>query len=224
MTRLLLNFLIFPGFLFSALAGLMACWIDRKLSARLQWRVGPPWNQNFYDILKLLGKETVFPAGAAKVTFLLAPYLGLLTVTLAAAILGCAMLPQPQGFGGDLVVMVYLLAIPAIASIIGASSSCNPLASVGASREMKLALAYELPLILSVITVAVKSAGSIRLGEIINYQMVSGPHLFSWSGALAFITALICLQAKAGLAPFDLSEAEQELMAGVLIEYSGQPL
>src|SRR3989338_3746288 len=126
MTRLLLNFLIFPGFLFSALAGLMACWIDRKLSARLQWRVGPPWNQNFYDILKLLGKETVFPAGAAKVTFLLAPYLGLLTVTLAAAILGCAMLPQPQGFGGDLVVMVYLLAIPAIASIIGASSSCNP--------------------------------------------------------------------------------------------------
>ncbi len=222
--KILFSFLIFPGFLFSAVIGLMACWIDRKVTARLQYRVGPPWNQNFYDILKLLGKETIFPANAAKFTFLLAPFLGLLSIILVATILGCGIMAPAGGFSGDLIVIVYLLTIPAIALIIGASSSRNPLASIGASREMKLLLAYELPFILSVLAVAVKSAGAIRLGEIINCQIISRSHILSWSGFLAFLSALICLQAKIGITPFDMSEAEQELMAGVLIEYSGLPL
>ncbi|MBU4346289.1 MAG: NADH-quinone oxidoreductase subunit H, partial [Candidatus Omnitrophica bacterium] len=62
--RLLFNYLIFPGFLFSAFIGLMAGWIDRKVTARIQWRVGPPWYQNFVDIIKLLGKETIVPETA----------------------------------------------------------------------------------------------------------------------------------------------------------------
>ena len=216
----LFNYLIFPGLLFSSVIGLLAGWIDRKVTARLQWRVGPPWHQNFTDILKLLGKEVILPGGAG-LTFMLSPVLGLLSLVLVATLLGNCLLGAAQGFSGDLIVVLYLLVIPAIALIVGAFSSKNPLASVGASREMKLVLAYELPFILSVITVIIKSAGSIQLGEILNRQVNFGSNIASFSGALAFLVALLCMQAKLCLVPFDASEAEQEIMAGVLIEYSG---
>lgn len=221
--RILFDYLIFPGFLFTAFVGLIAGWVDRKVTARIQWRVGPPWHQNFTDIIKLLGKETIVPQGAA-LTFLLSPCFGILSVSLAAAILGMVFIMPLQGFIGDLIVALYLLIIPAIAMILGASSSRNPLASVGASREMKLVLAYELPFILSVIVVIIKSAGSIQLGQILNHQIDFGSNIASISGFLAFLVAFICMQAKLGLVPFDASEAEQEIMGGTLIEYSGLPL
>jgi NADH-quinone oxidoreductase subunit H len=222
--RILFNYLIFPGFLFSACIGLIAGWIDRKVTARIQWRVGPPWYQNFVDIVKLLGKETIIPQGAAKLTFLLSPFLGLLSAVLVATILGVTVRLPLESFAGDLIVVLYLLVIPAIAIIIGASSSRNPLASVGASREMKLVLGYELPFILSIIVVIIKSAGTIQLGSILNHQINFGSNLVSWSGILAFIVTIFCMQAKLCFVPFDMSEAEQEIMAGALIEYSGLPL
>jgi len=221
--NLLLSYLIFPGFLFSAVAGLLSCWVDRKVSARVQWRKGPPWHQNFTDIIKLLGKETIVPEGA-KATFLLAPCLGLLSLVLVATILGRSIILPAGGFSGDLIVVLYLLIIPAISLIIGASASRNPLASVGASREMKLVLAYELPFILAVIAVIIKSGGVIQLGQILNHQSNFGSNIASWSGALAFIIAILCMQAKLGFVPFDAAEADQEIMGGVLIEYSGLPL
>ena len=223
MVKLLFNYLIFPGFLFSAVIGLLAGWVDRKVTARIQWRVGPPWYQNFADIVKLLGKETIVPQGA-KLTFLLSPFLGLLSVILVAAILGVSLRLPQESFIGDLIVILYLLIIPAISIIIGASSSRNPLASIGASREMKLVLAYELPFILSIIAIIIKSQGIIQIGSIINHQINFGSNLASGSGFLAFIVAILCMQAKLGLVPFDASEAEQEIMGGALIEYSGLPL
>lgn len=220
--NLLLSFFIFPGFLFSACVGLLACWLDRKVSARLQWRQGPPWHQNFTDILKLLGKETIVPQGA-KWTFLLAPYFGFLSLILSATILGKAIISPTESFAGDIIVILYLLMIPALCLIIGASSSRNPLASIGVSREIKLILSYELPFILTIVTIIIKSGGVIGLGGIINAQSLSS-NFFSLSGALSFIVAIFCMQAKLGFTPFEISEAEQEIMGGVLIEYSGLPL
>jgi len=202
----------------------MACWIDRKVTARIQWRVGPPWYQNFVDILKLTYKEIILPQGGATATFLLAPVLGFLASVLTAAILGNALIDTSQAFLGDIIVVLYLLVIPAIALIIGASSSGNPLASVGASREMKMVMAYELPFIFCIIAMLVKSGGNIRLGQIIEHQLYFGSNIASPSGAVAFIVSLMCIQAKLGFPPFDASEADQELMGGVLIEYSGWPL
>jgi NADH-quinone oxidoreductase subunit H len=222
--KLLFNYLVFPGFLFSACVGLIAGWVDRKVTARIQWRQGPPWYQNFTDIIKLLGKETIIPRDAARLTFLLSPFLGLLSSILVATILGMSILNPQKGFVGDLIVVLYLLIIPAIAIIAGASASKNPLASVGASREMKLVLGYELPFILSVIAVIIKSGASIRVGLILNHQINSGSNLAFLSGALAFLVAIICMQAKLGFVPFDMAEAEQEIMAGTCIEYSGLPL
>ncbi|MBI4982926.1 MAG: NADH-quinone oxidoreductase subunit H [Candidatus Omnitrophica bacterium] len=214
------NYLVFPGLIFSVFAGLMACWIDRKVSARLQWRVGPPWHQSITDIIKLLGKETIFPQGG-KFTFLLAPFLGFLSASLVAAILGWSILNPDKSFSSDLIVVLYLLLVPAVAVILGASASRNPLASVGASREMKMVLAYELPFILAVIAMIIKSSGAIQLGKIINHQLFFGSNILSFSGLLAFLSIIFCIQAKLGLVPFDASEAEQEIMGGALIEYSG---
>lgn len=221
--RLLFNYLIFPGFLFSACVGLIAGWVDRKVTARLQWRLGPPWYQNFMDIIKLLGKETIMPEGA-KLTFLLSPFFGFLSAVLVATILGITVGSLKESFNGDLIVVLYLLIIPAISLIVGASSSGNPLASIGASRELKLVLGYELPFILSLIVVIIRSGGSIQFGAIMNHQINFGANIASLSGLAAFIVAILCMQAKLCLVPFDASEAEQEIMGGVLIEYSGLPL
>ena len=100
---ILFYFLIFPGFLFTAVAGMLASWVDRKVTARIQWRVGPPWFQSFADFMKLLGKETIVPAGA-RGTFLLAPFLSLTAVTLVAALLGVSILNSNTSFLGDIIV------------------------------------------------------------------------------------------------------------------------
>lgn len=220
---ILFDYIIFPGFLFSSLIGLLSCWLERKLTARLQWRVGPPWYQSFTDIIKLTGKEIIVPAGT-KFTFLLAPYIGLLGLILVSTMLGKSLIWPLESFSGDLIVIVYLLVIPAIAIIMGASSSRNAVASLGASREIKLVLGYELPFILSVIAVIIKTGGAIKIGNILARQADFGSNIFSLSGILAFVAAVFCFQAKLGFVPFDISEAEQEIMAGSLIEYAGLPL
>jgi NADH-quinone oxidoreductase subunit H len=221
--KILFHYLVFPGFLFASCIGLIAGWVDRKVTARVQWRKGPPWYQNFVDIIKLLGKETIMPE-AAGATFLFAPFLGLLSVVLVATILGLSVRFPLESFVGDLIVVLYLLTIPAISLILGASSSRNPLASIGVSREMKLVLGYELPFILSAIAIIIKSNGAIQIGAVINHQINFGANLFSFSGFLAFLVAIFCMQAKLCFVPFDMSEAEQEIMGGTLIEYSGLPL
>lgn len=219
MPELFFRYLFFPGFLFSAVVGLLAVWLDRKVTARLQWRVGPPWHQCFMDIVKLFNKEVIVPEGA-KITFISAPFLGLAGVTLLTTILGRSLFSLGAGFGQDMIVVMYLLLIPVLALIIGASASGNPLASIGVSREMKLVLSYELPFILAVITVIIKTK-AINLNAVLDYQAVYSSCVFSLSGLLAFLVALMCVVAKLGLGPFDISEAEQEIMGGVLIEYSG---
>lgn len=220
----LLSFLVFPGFLFTAVVGLFAGWIDRKLTARIQWRVGPPWYQNFIDFFKLMGKETILPANARRMTFLFAPFIGLIGATLVSLILWQMNLYPATSFLGDIIVVLYLSILPSLAVIIGGSASGNPLASLGASREMKLILAYELPFIVAIFTPVV-FIKDIRIGSIVTYQINNGMmfthHL---SSLIAFVVAFICMQAKLTFVPFDIPEAEQEIMAGPLIEYSGPPL
>ena len=161
--------------------GLITSWVDRKVTARVQARIGPPWFQPLADILKLLGKETLVPDEASRYVFLLAPLFGLAGIALSAGLLGYVMLFPGEGFLGDVVVLVYLLIIPAIALIIGASSTGNPIAIVGASREMKLILGYELPYLIVIASVIVKSGFDIRLASIIEAQSMNGWNLLSIS-------------------------------------------
>ncbi|MBN2415105.1 NADH-quinone oxidoreductase subunit H [bacterium] len=219
----LFAYVIFPGFLFTAVVGMLVSWIDRKVTARVQWRVGPPLFQPLYDFVKLLGKEIIVPRGASKATFLLAPLFGLAAVTLVSSMIWMASLYPDRGFVGDLIVVIYVMMIPSIAVIIGAFASKNRIASLGASREMKLMLADELPFLLAVMVVIIKSE-AVHLGQIYHYQETYGMIFSSWSGVLAMIVAVLCMQAKLTLVPFDIPEAETELMGGVFVEYSGPPL
>jgi len=224
MAKTLFYFIVFPGFLFTALIGLLVSWIDRKVTARVQWRVGPPLLQPFYDFVKLLGKETIAPQAGAKLTFLFSPIFGLAAVTIVSTMLWLVMISPEKTFLGDLIVVIYLLTIPSISIIIGGFASGNPLASLGASREMKMVLAYELPFILAIFTPVIKAQGIIRLGDLLQYQWANSIFLNSWSGFIAFVVAIICMQAKLALVPFDIPEAETEIVAGPYIEYSGAPL
>lgn len=214
-------FLIFPGVLFTAVAGLLLTWVDRKITARLQWRVGPPWYQPFVDFFKLLGKEFIVPKESSVWLFLLAPILGFAAVVVVSMILWAAMLNLLSGFSGDLIVVLYLSTIPALSVIIGGFASKNPMASLGASREVKLLLSYELPFIISVFVPVILSGGVINLGGLLDFQSRNSGFLNHPSAILAFITAIICVQAKLTLIPFDSPEAEAEIMSGAYIEYSG---
>ncbi|MBA7656706.1 NADH-quinone oxidoreductase subunit 8 [subsurface metagenome] len=216
-------FLIFPGFIFTAVVGLLASWVDRKVTARVQWRKGPPILQPLYDIVKLMGKETIVPEGGSRLTFLLSPLFGLAAVTIISTLLWRTIISPGTTFVGDLIVILYLLTIPPLAVIIGGFASRNPLASLGASREMKLILAYELPFVL-VAFIPVIKAGTIRIGEILSYQLNNGIAVSSLSGIIGFLVAILCMQAKLTLVPFDMPEAETEIMAGTYIEYSGVSL
>lgn len=216
---IILQYLIFPGLLFTGIAGLITSWVDRKVTAQVQMRVGPPFLQPFYDIGKLMIKETCVPNGGNTALFLTAPLIGLSAVGLASMILWRALLDPGTTFVGDLIVLLYLLVMPALGVVLGSFASRNPLASLGGSREIKLMIAYELPFVLAVL-VPVIQVHSIRLGDLLAGTAAAA----SPSGLIALFVAAICMQAKLTLVPFDMPEAETELSGGAFIEYSGPPL
>ncbi|RLF46673.1 MAG: hypothetical protein DRN29_04655 [Thermoplasmata archaeon] len=212
------------GFLAAAIIGMFAHWFDRKITAKVQWRVGPPFFQPLYDLVKLLAKEVIVPEGASRFLFLSAPLFGLAAVSVVSALLIRTVIFPQQTFIGDLIVVIYLLTIPSQAVILGAFASANPLASLGGSREMKLILSYELPFVLAILVPVIKAGDTIRLGAILEHQATHGAVIASISGVIAFVISLICMQAKLAKVPFDVPEAETEIMGGAYIEYSGAAL
>ncbi len=203
---------VIPG---TVILGLVACWIVRKVSALVQWRVGPPLCQPLYDIMKLMGKEILVPQDAQRTVFMAAPLVGLAGVLLLSMMLWRITVAQ-TAFIGDIIVAIYLMVLPSLALILGSSASGSPHAAIGTSREMKLVMGYELSLVLAFIVVIIKTGGQLDLATIAQ----QAPAL-SISGMLAFLVALLCVQAKLGFVPFDIAEAETEVAGGVLIEYSG---
>lgn len=212
--------LVFPGFVFTLAVGLLASWLVRKVSALVQYRVGPPVYQPVADVMKLMGKEILIPQDAHRAIFILAPLAGFSGVLLLSTVLWLS--TARIAYVGDIVVAMYLMVFPSLALILGGSASGSPHAAVGASREMKLVLSYELPLVLAFLVVIIKTAGLVAPGEQLSLAAISQhAPVLSISGALAFLVALLCIQAKLGFVPFDIAESESELASGVMIEYSG---
>jgi len=217
------KFLVFPGFLFTGALGLFLTWLDRKVAARVQWRVGPPWYQSFADIIKLFSKQVTLPDGASIGTFVISPIVGLSGIMLASSLLWAVNTSKESVFSGDLIVLIYLIALPSLALILGSFTSGSPFAQVGGSREMKLILSYELPFIIAVFTPVAKT-GSILFSSIIGFQAQHGMLISRPSCIAAFFVVMLCSLAKLGAVPFDTAEAEQEIAGGVLVEYSGSLL
>lgn len=218
--------LVFPGLLFAVVVGLLLAGIDRKILARMQKRKGPPILQPTYDFFKLMGKETIIPHAANRKAFLIAPVLGfvsLVVLMLFIPVFGYS----PFSTNGDLIIVLYLLTIPAVALIVGGSASGSPYAGIGISREMVTMMAYELPLVVVLLAVAKKVGGEslvFSLGEIGDWQAANGLLISHWALIPAAIAMLLVIPAEVGTQPFDVAEAETEICEGPLVEYSGAPL
>lgn len=223
----ILHMVLFPGGLFALTLGLFFKAVDRRVEARLQRRVGPPLVQPWLDIAKLCTKETLLPRTACKNAFLLAPVAGFAGMAVCAAFI-----PVPGVFGGlynmgDLLVLFYLLPIPAIAMMLGGSASSSPFGAVGFSREMLLMLAYEMPLLMILLAVAMMvgsqtgTAAEFSLLRIIDWQLAQGSLGFHPAIIPALVAYLIFLPGTMGVVPFDIPEAETEIIEGPLLEYGG---
>lgn len=215
--------LVFPGLIFTGVLGLVVGWLDRKVSARFQFRVGPPFLQNFNDFFKLLTKETIIVKDAVKSVFLSAPFIAFGSLVLISAIVGVALFYN-VGFGADIIVVMYLLMVFSVMVILGGSSTGNVYSSIGAGREIKLLIADELAFILACLVPIIKSGWQIRFESILTTQAVDGAFATSASGVIALIIGLLCIQAKMTLPPFHIPEAETEVVDGPFMEYSGGPL
>jgi NADH-quinone oxidoreductase subunit H len=227
---LAVNIMIFPGGLFAILLGLFLTGVDRKIYARLQRRVGPPLYQPCIDVIKLSQKETVIPRTANYTAFRVAPLLGFAGMLAAVAVIPVTGIYSGLYRSGDLLVLLYLLSTPALALMIGASASGSPYSSVGLSREMTMVLAYEVPLLIVLLTVGMRvgMAGGgtavFSLSGIVDFQIKNGALLFDLPMLPAFAAFLCCIPGTLGAVPFDIPEAETELAEGPLLEYSGAGL
>jgi NADH-quinone oxidoreductase subunit H len=149
---------------------------------------------------------------------------------LAAAMIPIAGVYQPPAELGDLLVLFYLLAVPAVVLMLAGSASGSPFGAIGFSREMSIMLAYEAPVLLALLSVAIRvglGEGhliSLSLTEIVRYQQIHGPFLLDPRMWPAMLTFLCFFPANLGVLPFDIPEAETEVLEGPLLEYSGPPL
>jgi len=214
-------FLVFPGFVFSALLGLLASFLDRKITARIQYRQGPGVAQPFWDLVKLFKKESIIPKEGSRGIFIFAPLLGLSGAIFCASLIGVAMFFPKKSFIGDVIVLIYALMIPSLGIILGGLASGNPIAGVGVAREMKLLIGYEFGLLISLAVVLIQTNGELSLSQMIGFQSGHRMVALSFSGALGLLVGILGTQAKLGAVPFDIGEAETEISGGVLIEYSG---
>ena len=227
--RYLAYILIFPGFLFCFLSGMLLCGIDRKIVARMQKRVGPPVLQPFYDFFKLCGKETIVPAAASRTVFLLSPLVGLAALVVIQLFIPVFRFSAFSGVA-DTIVVLYLLLLPAMSIMLGGAASGSPYAGVGLSREMVTIISVELPLVLVLLAVA-KTVGNamgtglcFSLSQIAAWQAEHGSLILVPSMIPAAVAMLLVIPGETGNHPFDAAEAETEICEGMLAEYSGAPL
>lgn len=226
----LLHMIIFPGGLFALAVGFFFKGLDRRMEARLQRRVGPPIKQPYLDIAKLLTKETLIPRTANRTAFLMAPVIGFTGMAVCAAFIPIPGVYQGMANMGDLLVIFYLLPIPAIALMMAGSASSSPFGAVGFSREMLMMLVYEIPLLAVLLAVAMfvgKGMGTgaeFSLAAIVAYQQQTGALGFNPVMIPALVAYLMFLPGTMGVVPFDIPEAETEIIEGPLLEYGGPPL
>ena len=229
--RTLLYLVVYPGLLFLFLYSTFCEWFDRKVYARFQNRMGPTHTGRFgllqpiADFVKLLSKEDVVPEAADKRLFAVLPIIGLAVVSTAGLLVPALHFdPAHPGwtpFSGDIIVMLYLLSLPTLILFLAAWSSTNLFSTIGGARVLTMLFGYEVPLFLAVLSPAIL-ANSWRLAEIAAFYQRKP--LLLLPNLLAFIIALIAVQAKLERTPFDIPHAETEIVGGTFTEYSGKKL
>lgn len=191
--------------------------VVRKVRAMVHSRQGPPITQVYRDILKLLGKEDL--RCTRNVLFRYGPAVAFGSFLVAALLTPMGARPG-TGLGGDVITWIYFQVLGAAVISLMAVSSGNPFSEVGSAREMMLLLSVEPVMVASLIAAAVKS-NSLGLIDMVDYNLATGPTVSLICGGLAVFLAL---QLMLGRIPFDIAEAETEIVEGPLMEQSGPNL
>jgi NADH-quinone oxidoreductase subunit H len=202
---------------------ILLVWVERKLVARFQDRLGPnrlgPYGlvQPIADVIKLLIKEDITPVGADKFIYNLAPIMALATVLLMWAVIPFA----PTIFGSNVnIAVLYIIAVGGIGTlgiIMAGWAANNKYALLGALRMVAMVISYEVPMVIALLVPVILSH-SMGLQDIVAAQ---GKVWFIFMAPLAALIFYITSIAELGRAPFDLNEAESEIVAGFHIEYTG---
>ncbi len=214
--------------------------VDRKFAAWLQARIGPPLRQPFWDVAKLFQKDNIVPERAVPWAFNGAPLvafiasLALLLFIPLGQISGIEAdwLPVLGGYG-DLILLIYLFAVPGLMMAIGGFASGSPLSTIGAQREMVMMMSYEFPLAIVVLTMAYRishmdiAGGAFNLSTIVQNPIWSGDSV----GVLGIVAMMLftvvfflIIPSELSKIPFDSPEAETEIGGGIIAEYSGTNL
>jgi NADH-quinone oxidoreductase subunit H len=199
--------------------GLLYEWVDRKLMARFQNRIGPRWFQPLADVVKLLSKEEVLPEGVNQFLFYALPVIALAGALTSALYLPLAGLRPVYSFNGDLIVGLYMLSLMTLCLGLAGANTVNRFSLIGATRTLTQLFSYEAPFLLALLGPAL-AAGSWQISTVNDYA-----HAHLWMAVaqpFGFIVALVGLMGKLEMPPFDAPEAETEIVAGALTEYSGR--
>jgi NADH-quinone oxidoreductase subunit H len=229
--RTILYLIVYPGLIFLLVYSTFCEWFDRKIYARLQNRMGPKHTgrsgllQPVADIIKLLSKEDVVPEAADKTLFNLLPIFGLAIVSTAGLLLPVwnfdLAAPSFTSFSGDVIILLYLLSLPTLIFFLAGWASTNLFSTIGGTRVLTMLFGYEVPLFLAVLSPAIL-ADSWRLAEIAAFYQKNP--LLILPNIIAFLIAVIAVQAKLERTPFDIPHAETEIVGGTFTEYSGKKL
>jgi NADH-quinone oxidoreductase subunit H len=219
--------LVFPGFTFLFFFTMFCDWVERKIEARMQNRMGPTFTgpggilQPFADVVKLLTKEDIVPRGAKKTVFRLAPILSFSIIVFAISFLpidGAAIIPN-SSFAGDLIFVMALITIANFFLFLSGWASANPYSDIGASRLLTQFLGYDIPLVILALTPAFL-AGSLTIASIAAGQYLPFIVLAPW----AFVLFIVTLQAELEKDPFDIPHADSEVVGGLETEFCGGKL
>jgi NADH-quinone oxidoreductase subunit H len=204
------------------LVPILTIWIERKVAARFQNRLGPnrtgPYGllQSFADVVKLLGKELIFPKNVDMIPFMLAPIIMVVSVLMIIVVIPIA----PTIIGSDLSIgALYFVSVSSLATIavvMAGWSSNNKYALLGAVRTVAQLISYEIPLVFALL-IPVLLVGTMSMQGIVEFQSTYWLIFYAPLAAFLFLTSNL---AEIGRSPFDLIEAESELVAGYMVEYS----
>ncbi len=193
--------------------------ILRKVTARIQSRQGPPIMQPYFDLLKLLGKEDI-ESGEMPLMQRFSAYLSLATVLTVACLVPMGF-PSPMNGAGDVILLIYLLTLSGICTLLAGLAAGSTFSLVGINREMMTMIVLE-PLFAITIVIGAIHTRSFRVDTVLNGSVYSSG--FPLSGIIMLVVMLLSFQAFVQRVPFDISEAETEIMEGPLMEYSGPKL
>ena len=224
---LVFRVLVFPGFTFIILLTLFCDWVERKIEARMQNRMGPKFTgpsgilQPAADFIKLLTKEEITPSDSKKTIFRVTPILAFSMIVFALCFIpidGASIIPNVS-FSGDLIFVMSLITVANFLLFLSGWASMNPYSSLGGARVLTQFLGYDIPLLMLALAPALL-AGSLTISTIVSSQFLPFAILAPW----AFVLFIVVLQAELEKDPFDVPHAESEVVAGYETEFSGAKL